>query len=206
MPKHPQDRIAQINGTKVGQGYDKEDEQVWVDVEDGAGQVWHIRWDAGETMTERAARDSWKHEPLFDPQPIPAPHRVWTDAEMSSMRLGYVPQVMEEKWFIFMEENRLFVYRSWTGFGIYEAAFASTEGGHIIESAVVCGDNNKWQRSSDEEESAFLESLIVSHLLRQPLTEEQAKSNDPFTNWELTVPTLPKKVFYPKTNANREPE
>ncbi|MCQ3808672.1 MAG: hypothetical protein KTV16_15590 [Acidimicrobiia bacterium] len=96
---------------------------------------------------------------------------------------------------MFIQQLRLFAYRSWTGFGIYEAAFVSTEGGHVIESAVVCGDNNKWQRSSDEEESAFLETLIVSHLLRQPLTEEQTKSNDPITNWELTVPTLPKKPF-----------
>ena len=32
---------------------------------------------------------------------------------------------------MFMEQNRLFAHRSWTGFGIYEATFARVEGGHV---------------------------------------------------------------------------
>ena len=39
---------------------------------------------------DRAGRDRWKTGPLSDPQPIPAPERVWTDEEMGSIRLGYV--------------------------------------------------------------------------------------------------------------------
>ena len=153
-------------------------------------------------MSDRASRDSWETEPLTDPQPIPAPERVWTDEEMGSIRLGYVPHMMEEKWFMFMEQNRLFAHRSWTGFGIYEAIFTPVEGGHVIESAVITGDDSKHQRSSDEEESAFLETLIASHLLRQPLSEEQRDANDPLTNWELTVPTVPKESFYPRIIKN----
>ncbi|MCQ3806147.1 MAG: hypothetical protein OXB92_00775 [Acidimicrobiaceae bacterium] len=153
-------------------------------------------------MSDRASRDNWETEPLCDPQPIPAPDRVWTDAEMGSIRRGYVPHMMEEKWFMFMEQNRLFAHRSWTGFGIYEATFAPTEGGHVIETAFVTGDNSKHLRSSDEEESAFLETLIASHLLRQPLSEEQRDGNDPHTNWELTVPTVPKEMFFPRVVEN----
>ena len=149
-------------------------------------------------MSNRASRDSWKTEPLTDPQPIPAPERVWTDEEMDSIRLGYAPQMMEEKWFMFMEGNRLFAHRSWTGFGIYAATFASTEGGHVIESVVVTGDDTKHLRSSDEAESATLEMLIDSHLLQMPLSEEQRDGNDPHTNWELTVPTVPKELFFPR--------
>ena len=42
----PQDWVAQISGTKVDQGYDEAEDQIWVDVKDGEGQIWHIRWDA----------------------------------------------------------------------------------------------------------------------------------------------------------------
>ena len=149
-------------------------------------------------MSNRAGRNSWKTEPLTDPQPIPAPERVWSDEEMGSIRRGHVPQMMEEKWFIFMEANRLFAHRSWTGLGICAATFASTEGGHVIESVVVTGDDTKHLRSSDEEESATLEMLIDSHLLQEPLTEEQRDGNDPHTNWEFTVPTMPKESFFPR--------
>ena len=46
VPHDPQDRVAQISGTKVDQGYDDAEDQIWVDVKDGEGQIWHIRWDA----------------------------------------------------------------------------------------------------------------------------------------------------------------
>ena len=88
----------------------------------------------------KARRSSWKAEPLTIPQPIPAPSRVWTDDEMAVIRRGCVPHIMDEKWFIFIAKNRLFAHRSWTGLGVYEATFAPTEGGYVIESAIVTGN------------------------------------------------------------------
>ncbi len=46
LPHDGEDRVAQINGVKLDHGYDEEDDQIWVDVKDGEGQIWHIRWDA----------------------------------------------------------------------------------------------------------------------------------------------------------------
>ena len=45
VPHDPQDRVAQISGTKVDEGYDEAEDEMWVDVKDGDGQIWHIRWD-----------------------------------------------------------------------------------------------------------------------------------------------------------------
>ncbi|MYH00244.1 MAG: hypothetical protein F4011_04645 [Acidimicrobiaceae bacterium] len=150
-------------------------------------------------MTRRTARRSgWKAEPLTVPQPIPAPTRVWTDDEMGAIRRGYVPHIMDEKWFLFMEGNRLFAHRSWTGIGIYEAAFAPAAGGYVIESAVVTGDDTKYRRSPDEAETVTLEVLIISHLLGEEPSEEQLAGHDPFTQWEFMVPTVPKELFLPR--------
>ena len=157
-------------------------------------------------MRVKARRSSWRIEPLTIPQPIPAPARVWTNDEMDSIRRGYVPSIMDEKWFIFMEGNCLFAHRSWTGVGIYEATFAYTEGGYVIESAVVTGDETKYRRSSDEEESQTLEVLIASYLLGESPSEEQLTGYDPVTKWEFMVPTVPKKWFLPRIfkKANRQ--
>ena len=46
VPHDPQDWVAQISGTKVDQGYDEATDEMWMDVKDGDGQIWHIRWDA----------------------------------------------------------------------------------------------------------------------------------------------------------------
>lgn len=144
-----------------------------------------------------AQRGDWRVERLTFPQPIPVPSRVWTETEMAAVRRGYVPHMMEEKWFIFVEGNRLFAHRSWTGIGVYEAAFAPTEGGYVIESAVVNGDENEHTRRSDKEEARTLERLISGHLLRESPSTEQLAGGDAHTNWELMVPTLPKTAFLP---------
>ena len=157
-------------------------------------------------MRTKARRSNWKAEPLTIPQPIPAPARVWTEDEMEAIRRGYVPHMMEEKWFIFMERNRLFAHRSWTGIGIYEATFAPAEGGYIVESAVVTGDETKYRRSSDEDESLTLEVLIASYLLGESLSEEQLDGFDPHTAWEFTVPTVPKELFLPRVTKKASPE
>ena len=83
---------------------------------------------------------------------------------MDRIRLGYIP-AWDFKWFLFMEGDRLFLHRSWTGLGIYEAKFTPTGGGYVIESAVVTGDQDTYSRSSDEHESQFLEELIAGFLL-----------------------------------------
>ena len=145
-------------------------------------------------------------EPLTIPQPIPAPTRVWTDDEMSAIRRGYVPHIMDEKWFIFMEKNRLFAHRSWTGMGVYEATFAPTGGGYVIESAVVTGDEAEYRRKSDEAESLTLEVIILSHLLQESPSEEQLAGFDPLTRWEFMVPTVPKEMFIPRVIKAADPE
>ena len=157
-------------------------------------------------MSREARRSSWKAEPLTVPEPIPPPARVWTDDEMDVIKRGYVPHIMDEKWFIFMEKNRLFAHRSWTGLGVYEAAFAPTDGGYVIESSVVTGNEAEYRRKSDETESVTLEVLIVSYLLQESPSEEQLAGLDPHTKWEFMVPTVPKEMFLPRVIKAADPE
>ena len=114
---------------------------------------------------------------------------------MDRIRLGYIPSIMDEKWFIFMEGDRLFAHRSWTGLGVYEATFAPVDGGYVIESAVVTGNRSEYKRSSDQDESQILEVLIAGHLLGQSLSESQLADKSPHLRWELSVPNIPKEAF-----------
>lgn len=153
-----------------------------------------------------ARRDRWKNSPLSNPLPIPAPARIYSEEEMTAIRRGYVPRIMEQKWFIFMEDDWLFAHRSWTGLGVYEATFAPVEGGYRIESAFVTGDGDSYRRSSDEDEAAYLESLIAGHLLRRPLSEVKLTGADPIRNWELAVPNVPEEMFLPTVVKKADPE
>ena len=125
---------------------------------------------------------------------------------MDRIRLGYVPSIMEEKWFIFMEGDHLYAHRSWTGLGVYEVTFAPIEGGYIISSAVVTRDRSQYKGFPDEEESQILEMLIAGHLLGQSPDLSGPAGEDPILGWELAVPNLPKEMFMPQVVKLEGPE
>ena len=157
-------------------------------------------------MSDRIAqRSDWDNEPIKMPQDIPPPARIWTEEEMGSIRRGYIPQIMDEKWFIFVEDDRLYAHRSWTGFGIYEASFAPVEGGYVIESAAITGDESIYRRSSDQDDSQILEMLIVGHLTGGSISTEGLSRQDPVMNWELIVPSVPKQAFLPRVIKKASP-
>src|SRR5262245_3631906 len=99
------------------------------------------------------------------PQVIPAPNRAWSAAEWNSIQQGFIASEMEERWLALVEGDRLYIHRSWTGYGIYEAQFAQVKDDwHIVE-AVVEGNEQTYGRGSDEYETGFLELTIRNVLL-----------------------------------------
>lgn len=78
------------------------------------------------------------------PRALPLlPDRVWSVDQWARIRGGSPAEAMEDHWCAFSEGDTLFVYRSWTGRGIFEATFAPCSGGHRIVSAVV---ETSWRR------------------------------------------------------------
>jgi hypothetical protein len=81
--------------------------------------------------------------------------------EMQKIDLGYRP-VYDDRWLEFMEDDRLFFHRSWTGHGIYEATFAATEDRFVMVSACVEGDPARHGSDLDLiEQGDLLRDLIV---------------------------------------------
>jgi hypothetical protein len=109
--------------------------------------------------------DFGKLTPVPQPVVIPVPGRIWTAGEWDLIRRGHRSADMDDKWHAFVEGRRLFLYRSWTGLGVYEAEFAQAGGGWRIIAAVVAGDHDSYRRQGDDYESALLEAVIEWVLL-----------------------------------------
>ncbi len=50
-------------------------------------------------------------------------HREFSPEQMDVLRMGHIPQEMEDKWFWYMEGDTLYAHRSWTGCCIYRVGF-----------------------------------------------------------------------------------
>jgi len=46
-------------------------------------------------------------------------HRMLSEADVAVLKMGNIPQEMEDKWFWYCEGNTLYAHRSWTGYCIY---------------------------------------------------------------------------------------
>lgn len=101
---------------------------------------------------------------VWAPHSIPPPERQWSDTEWNRIAAGLVPLDMDDRWFVYVEDHTLYVHRSWTGFGIFEARFQRTSSAWFMASAFVSGDPEQYRRSSDAYESLFL-LTVIDHLV-----------------------------------------
>ncbi len=93
----------------------------------------------------RANKKSWKHlSPPAECEPLGF-EAFFTDAEAEQIALGFVPEQMEDKWFIYYEEGWLRFHRSWTGAFIYAVRLdGSPAGVRVVDSWVNrCPDQYK---------------------------------------------------------------
>jgi hypothetical protein len=104
---------------------------------------------------------SWKTEPFGNVEPIPYEAR-YTEAEFAKLRLGLIPEQMEDKWFIYFDDPFLAFHRSWTGQPVYRIKL-ETAGEEAVVIEAVCAEDVL--AKSDRVYQAKLLDFIVSNLL-----------------------------------------
>lgn len=94
-------------------------------------------------------------------------NRTYTVEEFDILARGFVPEVMEHKWFIFMQDNALFFHRSWTGLCIYKVAFEQNNAEYVVQEALVNRDLEQYNSTDNSYETALLSWLIDGFLLHK---------------------------------------
>lgn len=118
-----------------------------------------------ETQPENATRASWRTEPLPDRRASLSVRRVYSAAEYARIARGFIPQQMEDKWFIFLEGDRLYLHRSWTGLALFEVRFEPHGGDYVLAEAWVNRDPDQYESTDDDFDAALLLFLIDRLLL-----------------------------------------
>lgn len=115
-----------------------------------------------------ATKDSWKT------QPKPTQHErlnyeaQFSEAEVSQIAEGLVPQCMEDKWFIFLEGGWLHFHRSWTGSLIYWLRLEEVSAGcYQVAEAHVSRDADQYKELDLDYDLQLLDFLLRRFLLHQ---------------------------------------
>ena len=98
-------------------------------------------------------RDRLEYVPFFD------------DVEAEQLRLGLVPELMEDKWFIYFEDGWLYFHRSWTGHCIFSLKLDGSPAGVRTVEAWVNRDKKQYNSAGPRSDIELLDSLIRNRLL-----------------------------------------
>jgi len=98
--------------------------------------------------------------PFQRPEPIPVPTTVWTAGQWQRVRQGIAATDMDSRWDAYLEGDRLFLHRSWTGMCIFEVAVEASAGEARPVQAWVESDPERYGRGSDETERDRLGTLL----------------------------------------------
>lgn len=115
--------------------------------------------------TPAATRYSWKTLPLPAQRERINLALLYSDAESEKIRLGHVPENMDDKWFIFFENSWLYFHRSWTGACIYGVRLDESPDGVRATDAWVSGDTDEYQSLGPEHGARLIQQLISGCLL-----------------------------------------
>ena len=113
---------------------------------------------------EAATRSSWKNFPITQGKKIPA-NLEFNKRQFQKIKLGHLPQEMEDKWFLFFEDGTIHVHRSWTGYAVFQAEIKPNNNGYVIEEIVV--EDSFMNQSSHEDIQDLFSSLLKAKLLSE---------------------------------------
>ena len=117
-----------------------------------------------------SAKDSWKSK--IKPYPLkrmPLDFDALYDApEADKIRLGLIPQAMEDKWFIYFEESWLYFHRSWSGHCIYALRFVESASGLRVVDSWVNREPEQYKETDVSYDRKLVGFLIDAFLLHKP--------------------------------------
>jgi uncharacterized protein (DUF1810 family) len=119
---------------------------------------------------EIATRKNWEIVPIKNPQSLSI-NLLFSKADFFEMKKGVIPRDMEERWFIYYENEWLYFHRSWTGYGFYKSKLNKTKEGYSIDEFWAERHNIESTPERDEYDRDAFSSIIEQILLRRWMDE-----------------------------------
>jgi hypothetical protein len=126
---------------------------------------------------KQATKADWKIKKLPSKHTsIDLDHR-FAPHEMQRIKAGLIPEEMEDKWFIYWQDDALFFHRSWTGFCLYVVHFAKDGEWYRMCKADLNRNPKQYTEASDAKDAS-----LISHLIDVLLLHKEAEFPDDWSD------------------------
>lgn len=108
----------------------------------------------------KAKKENWKTVEFPATFKIVRLDRPVSDPQFEQIKIGFIPQEMEDKWFIYLEDHWLYFHRSWTGYCIFKLRIENKNGDYILTELYINQDKNQYEAEDDLHDINQVENLI----------------------------------------------
>ena len=74
-------------------------------------------------MERIVKKTDWNTVPMPEENDTFTLNSVITKEQYEILKRGHIPRAMEDKWFWYFEDDKLYAHRSWTGYCVYIISF-----------------------------------------------------------------------------------
>ncbi len=111
----------------------------------------------------RVNRADWISHPIVDKFVVMPFNHSYSSSQFTLIKNGFKPKSMEDRWFIYFMEDRLYLHRSWTGNCIYIVDFDSD--GNATNLTI---NNDSTKHTYDPDKVCDIVTEIIDTILLQP--------------------------------------
>jgi hypothetical protein len=125
-------------------------------------------WSPSNYATRKSAtKADWRIKKLPSKRTSIALDRRFTPHEIQHIKAGLIPAEMEDKWFVYWQDDTLFFHRSWTGFCLYVVKFVKDGECYRMRKAELNRNPRQYAETSDAKDASLISYLIDGLLLHK---------------------------------------
>jgi len=134
----------------------------------------------------------------------------FSEEQYHKLQNGLIPEQMEDKWFIYFDDNWIYFHRSWTGNGIYRTQIIKEKGDqedrvYKIKDFYVERNSEIYQCDNDLKDLDTLLQLILWGLLRLDVRGIYAEKYGVSEKDSLSIWSDFGRLFFPENEVKRQP-
>ena len=84
--------------------------------------------------------------------------------EYRSLIKGFKPHDMDERWFMYVEEDWIYLHRSWTGYCVFKAKIDTQSDGYMLTMLYINRDPDQYKSTNIEADINEFHSVLNSFI------------------------------------------
>jgi len=115
-------------------------------------------------MKDRLSKTHWRTIDMPGTFEIAALNRPLSEEEYQALVFGFIPRDMDDRWFLYVQDDWVYLHRSWTGHCIFKLKLEVSSGNVMLTDIHINRDPDQYRSINPEADKDEANSVLTSLL------------------------------------------